>query len=303
MPNSKPSKTEAQLTEDLAEKTRKHAKLLKRYRTLNAARNEERDVYEERLNAQQQMLQQTTDYLVETKKELEERNNDILASVRYARYIQNSILPDLTELQALIPESFIYYQPKDIVSGDLPGAMISMLGYSLLNEVIATKPGLTPSQILFELNERVVQSFSHAAGREDVQDGMDISLLQYNPNTRSVIYAGAKRPMFLVQGSEILEVPGGVNSVGVPTLKASDFEDHQVTVQERDMVYLFSDGFVDQFGEETGKKYLKTRFKQLCLKLSDLDATAQLTEIDKEFQQWKGKQRQTDDVLVLGLKF
>lgn len=307
-----------------AEKQRR-ARLLKKYKKLSSNLVEERSLYEERLNAQQQMLQQTTDYLVEIKQELQERNNDILASVRYARYIQNSILPDLNELRAVVPESFVFYQPKDIVSGDLPwlkvygdtvliaamdctghgvpGAMISMLGYSLLNEVIATKAGLTPAQILVELNEKVVESFSHADGREDVQDGMDIALLQYNRSTRTLTFAGAKRPLLWVQGHEVHEIPGSQHSIGVPNLKPEDFQNHSFSVVASDAVYLFSDGFVDQFGEETGKKYMRGRFKDFCKTISQLPADVQFDKLELEFKEWKGKQRQTDDVLVVGLKF
>lgn len=271
------------------------------------------------------MLQQTTDYLSEVRSELQEKNEDILASIRYASYIQNAIVPDIAELRSHVPESFIFYRPRDIVSGDLPyilpyndglliaamdctghgvpGAMIAMLGFSLLNESSMLVKQGTPHQLLAKLNQLVRESFSKQPSMQVVQDGMDIALAWYHPPTRRLQFAGARRPLFFVSGGVLHELEGHPHSIGSNNFAETDLATHTLDLKTGDSAFLFSDGFIDQFGQETGKKFLKTRFRNLCLQMASSPAQTQQALLGQTFDSWKGNLRQTDDVLVLGLNF
>lgn len=324
MPKTAPVVTDPAMLATLLEAERlRRKRLVLRQRNLKSRMAEMQALYEEQLRAQMQMLQQTTEFLTEVQAQLEERTNDILESVRYGRYIQNAIMPQSAELQALLPDSFVLYQPRDIISGDLPwvrkygdsilaaamdctghgvpGAMIAMLGYSLLNEVVTADINLHPSQILARLNDLVVKSFSHTAGAQTVQDGMDIALLQYYPQQGRIVFAGAKRPLFLVQDGTLTEGPSVDHSIGYP-VSPEVWYDQEYAVRPGDTIYLFSDGMVDQFGQQTGKKFLKSRLRNLCLEASALPANQQLQRFEQAFADWKGSLRQTDDVLLLGIR-
>lgn len=285
-----------------------------------------RAVYEERLRAQQQMLQQTTDYLTELKQELEDKNLDITASVQYASYIQQATVPTEDDLRRYVPDGFIYYQPRDIVSGDLPwvhpynegvliaaldctghgvpGALIAMLAYALLNETISVHPHLPPSRLLTELDRLMTASLSQSNPEaRKVRDGMDIALVHYRPALRELTFAGAHRPLFLLRKGSIHEYSGSTDSIGPSHQPTKQFEDTVLRVEPEDRIYLFSDGITDQFGAETGKKLLKTRFREFLLEVEALPMAEQRERIRAGFESWKGHTPQTDDVLVMGLKF
>ncbi len=277
------------------------------------------------------------------RKLLEMKNADILSSINYARRLQLAILPEEKIINEYLKDSFIYYQPKDIVSGDfywvekvngasgmnktlfaavdctghgVPGAFVSVVGNSGLNRAV-NEFGLTqPAMILEKLNEVVVDTLSR--GNEEVQDGMDISLCAIDYENMKLEFAGAHNSAYLVRDN-IAHMDIGLNGSGRPfsedlmEIKADKqpvgyyeyrekFKHNEVKLQKDDCIYLFSDGFADQFGGPHGKKYNYIRFKKFLISIHHKPMAEQHELIRKEFEKWKGDEDQIDDVIVFGVK-
>jgi len=280
-------------------------------------------MYEERLQAQQKMLQQTTDYLNDLRKELEAKNNDITASVNYASYIQEATVPGPDILNQYTQTGFIFLKPRDIVSGDLPyvvpygdgaliaaidctghgvpGAMVSMLAYSIFNATVAAYPKSSPGVLLSRVNNYLLESLAHKSRDMLLKEGMDVALVHLEGNT--LRFAGARRPLLLVRDGAVQEIDGTHTSIGDKQLSLLAFEEHKLTLQPDDTVYLFSDGIVDQFGGEHGKKLLKKRFINWLQDIHALNATEQQAALEKRLMEWRGQDNpQTDDILVMGFR-
>lgn len=259
--------------------------------------------------------------------QLEDKNQEILDSINYAKRIQNAILPPDKLVKEHFQESFILYKPKDIVAGDfywmeptsngvliaaadctghgVPGAMVSVVCNNGLNRSVR-EYGLTdPGLILDKTREIVIQEFEKS--EEEVKDGMDIALclLQEDKSTESFIlhYAGAHNPLWIIRkdASEIEEIKADKQPIG-QFAKAQVFTSHQIQLFPGDSFYIFSDGLADQFGGQKGKKYKTTSFKSLLLSLSQLSMSEQKKTIDTAFEEWKGALEQLDDVCVLGVR-
>ncbi|GAB5538849.1 MAG: hypothetical protein Salg2KO_09520 [Salibacteraceae bacterium] len=272
--------------------------------------------------------------------QLEEKNKEITDSIVYAKRIQEAILPPLKLVKEHLEESFILYKPKDIVAGDfywmesvddtvifaaadctghgVPGAMVSVVCSNALNRSVR-EFGLTePAKILDKTLEIVIERFEKS--EEEVKDGMDIALCALNTKTKELQYAGANNPLWIV--SEKAQLADGNEAKGQepdanglflhetkatkqPIGKYSDpkpYENHSFKLHEGDSIYVFSDGYPDQFGGEKGKK-LKTRaFKELLLSIQDQPMDAQRKVIDDYFETWRGENEQIDDVCVIGVR-
>ncbi len=271
--------------------------------------------------------------------EIEEKNNEIMDSINYAKRIQDSILPD-SKMQYLIPNSFVLFQPKDVVSGDfywlkrveeellfaavdctghgVPGAFVSMVGFSGLNRAVTEYSLTQPNQILEKLSEFVVESFAKHQSKS-INDGMDASLCSLNRVTNVLQYSGANNSIYIVRKSDkvIVDVNGDPVAVkqldSLRELKATrrpigktdnpiPFVNYTVQLEEGDSVYLFTDGFPDQFGGEKGKKYMYKAFKRFLITLQDIPITEQGAALRKEYQKWVGNYEQVDDICVIGVK-
>lgn len=277
--------------------------------------------------------------------QLELNHNEIKDSITYAKRLQKAILPSLNEITKHIPENFIYFRPKDVVSGDfywfkkinstiyvaaadctghgVPGAMVSVVCSNALNRAVK-EYGLTkPSDILNKTRELVVQQFSLSG--TDVQDGMDISLCAFNGNTMT--FSGANNPVWVIKQTDKISEDEKSNSRNIiqgdktlieikgdrkPVAKYRDmspFSDKNLELEDGDMIYLFSDGFSDQFGGESiadkkgGKKFKYKPFKQFLLSIHQLEMGEQKEHLDRTFDIWKGDFEQVDDVCIIGLKF
>ncbi len=264
--------------------------------------------------------------ITEQKEEIEARNKDITDSIRYARRIQEAILPRMEEIRKGVPEVFVMYKPKAIVSGDfywytrkggkellavvdctghgVPGAFMSMIGNSLLNEIVNERGILMPGEILKHLDEGVRRALQQDRREAETRDGMDISLSMLDRAGGKLYYAGAMRPLYYVRNGELKELKGDKMSIGGLYTEGMEVQFHTycVEVKKGDMFYMFSDGYVDQFGGGRGRKYLAKRFQEMLRLVSGKDIEEQEKEIQRSFMEWKGAEEQIDDVLVIGFR-
>ncbi len=268
-------------------------------------------------------LAAANDELLEQKEIIESKNKDITDSIRYARRIQESILPS----QILIKKElncFILYKPKDIVSGDfywfavkddliiiaavdctghgVPGAFMSVLGNSILNQIVNENDIVNPSEILFQLDKRVRNALQQSADGKS-QDGMDIGLCVIDKVNQKMGYAGAKRPLYLVRDGELSEIKVNKISIGGKIEEQPVFESVVLQMQANDMIYLSTDGYADQFGDAGKGKYMTKNFKKRLLSIQSDHLSTQAQTLDTEIDQWRGTEKQTDDILVIGVRF
>ncbi|HRH65547.1 MAG TPA: SpoIIE family protein phosphatase, partial [Bacteroidia bacterium] len=261
--------------------------------------------------------------VTEQKGEIERKNRDILDNLNYAKRIQSAILPETSLIHNSLPDSFILYRPKDIVSGDfytfshkdnrillsvadctghgVTGAFMSMIGSSQLNQIINERGITQPAKILNHLNTGIAEALKQNA--TDVNDGMDIALCSFSPDTRSLEFAGANRPMWLIRGGEWVEIkPDKLAIGGFRVQREAVFTNHEIQLQPGDAIYLFTDGFADQFGGPDGKKMLSKRFRELLISMQSESMQEQERKLNHYFDKWKNSLEQVDDVLVIGIR-
>lgn len=255
--------------------------------------------------------------------EISIKNKEITDNVNYARRIQAAILPDTNSILKTFKDSFVLYLPKDIVSGDfysffpkldsaiiiaadctghgVTGAFLSVVGNSLLTQIINEKKITDPGKILDELNEAVIETLNQKQG--DSTDGMDISICSLNFKTKKLNFSGANRPLWIIRNTELIVYPANKFPVGgMQILHEETFQSHEIQMEENDAFYIFSDGYADQFGGERGKKFMTKKLKETLLSIQNLTMKEQHAHLSMEFNKWKGRQEQVDDVLVIGVK-
>ena len=268
---------------------------------------------------------------IESQKDLLEiQKHEITDSINYSKRIQNAILPEQSLLYKNLPQSFILYRPKDIVSGDfyffsegkqnkfylavadctghgVPGAFMSMIGSKELNE--AVKTNTEPRDILSTLNVGVRETLKQGNLEIGIKDGMDIGFLLFNRKegigSMKISYAGANRPLWIIRNGvpEVSEIKATKTAIGGYTQDDQVFAQHELVIEKGDTIYLFSDGYADQFGGETGKKMMTKRFKELLIENAHLSMEEQKTYLSEYFDAWKGSNNeQVDDVLVIGVR-
>jgi serine phosphatase RsbU (regulator of sigma subunit) len=262
--------------------------------------------------------------LKEAYNKIEEINKDITASISYASRIQRAILPEPREIKGLAENIFILLIPKDIVSGDfywfsqvndklivaavdctghgVPGALMSMLGNSYLDEIVNNKEIIDPARILDELTGEVRKALRQKGEREEAKDGMDIALCVIDKKQNSLQYSGAYNNLWLVRKNELTEYPADRMPIGYYDDHNKRFSKHEISIRTGDLIYMFSDGYADQFGGPNTKKFKYAQFKELILKVHSKPMREQKKLLESRFLEWKGSNEQTDDVLVIGLK-
>lgn len=271
------------------------------------------------LRHQNKVIQNKNTKINQAYKEIEEKSNEILDSINYAKRIQSAILPSSGNLSRLLPNSFVLYKPKDIVAGDfywlesknnkvlfaaadctghgVPGAMVSVVCNNALNRSVR-EYGLTdPGQILDKTKSLVVEEFEKS--EDDVKDGMDIAICCIDNNILS--YAGAHNPLWIYRNGTLIEKKADKQPIGKFEYKKS-FTTHEIELQKGDTIYLFSDGFPDQFGGERGKKYKSINLKKYLLSIQSHSMQEQKELLNTEFENWRGNLEQIDDVCVIGVK-
>ena len=256
------------------------------------------------------------------------KNKNILDSIEYAKRIQDAMLPSQKDLDTQPFDCFVFYQPKDIVSGDfywlnsavqkeirvmiaaigdctghgVPGALMSILGMSFLQEIYANDELDPPHQILDQLRKKITINLKQTGEMGEQKDGMDLGLIHYFADERRLEFAGANLPVWIVRQNELIECKGDRFPIGIHYGKEQPFSIQSINLEIGDWIYLFTDGFADQLGGELGKKYLSKNFKKFLLSISHLTSKEQHDSIQNEFTNWKNQQDQLDDVLVFGLK-
>ena len=258
--------------------------------------------------------------------ELAEKNRDITSSIEYAKRIQEAILPAQELIFSKLKKSFILYKPKDIVSGDfywfgekenfkivaavdctghgVPGAFMSMIGHNLLNQIISEKDMFDPGLILQELHKGIQSALKQGQNQIHTNDGMDVSMIAINTETRDCFWAGAYRNLVIIDKDNNLEkIDGNKYPVGGSQINSARvFTTHARTLKENDSIYMFTDGYADQFGGEKGKKFMVKRFQEILININKLEISEQKNELETQFNDWKGTFEQVDDVLVIGIK-
>lgn len=257
--------------------------------------------------------------------ELKSENKDIMDSIHYARRIQNAILPSPRQLQNRLPGFFLIYAPRDIVSGDyywyrqvdgydyiavvdctghgVPGSLMSMLGHTLLNQVVDGEGLRGPAEILAALDRGVRENLSQNDRKRQMQDGMDLGLVRINPETQEAVYAGANRPLWIQRGEEIETVKPTRRSIGfqvIHTVDETPFEEVPLELSAEDRLFLFSDGITDQFGGEKGRKFSAKRLREVILENCADGLQEQRRGIHQALTQWRGEGQQTDDITLIG---
>lgn len=278
-----------------------------------------------RVSEKTRQLEEEKQVIIQKNKEIEQYNQEISASINYARHIQRSVLPDRSELNNQYLTSFVINKPKDVISGDfykvyhhgyktlivladstghgVPGALLSMMGNSLLDTIIESEAGLDPSAILYKLDKAIVQTLQQKP-EDFTNESMDVALVVVDNQNHTITYAGAKRPLYIVRDGVLNEYSGGRFPVGgLLTRLSKEFENHQVQLQDKDCFYIFSDGFCDQFDRENRTKFSTRRFKELLVKQSGAGIPTQEFELNAALNNWKGTNEQTDDIMLIGIQY
>ncbi len=261
------------------------------------------------------------------KKALESQKEDIVSSINYARKIQQAVLPHEEIVTRGIPLSFFLYKPRDIVSGDfywyheidkdnyilacadctghgVPGAFMTVIGSNILTQVVKELNITAPSKILNELDTRINETLKQEHSRySEVQDGMDLSIIRVNKTKREFVFTSAKRVAFLIRDGKLSELKGSKFSIGGMRSGTKTFEEITVSYQDDDLLYLFTDGYIDQFGGPDNKKFMIKRFRELILGVNKLPMPDQKNKLNDAITSWIGSNEQTDDILVVGIRF
>jgi ligand-binding sensor domain-containing protein len=270
-------------------------------------------------------LDARTSVVRKQKAEIELQNIEITDSINYAKRIQSSILPDVNKLKESFSDAFILFHPRDIVSGDfywydrldddkfiivcadstghgVPGAFMSMIGSTLLQDIIARKKISKPSEILGLLDRQIFSTLNQNVELGVSNDGMDMVVCEFNVRTRHLRFASAMRPVILVMDGESYYIKGNRSSIGGESANQKFFDDQEYYLKKDDKIYLFSDGLSDQFGGPDGKKMKIARLKRIIEQVADLPMDEQRDTISKYYSDWKGNFDQVDDILLMGVR-
>ncbi len=280
------------------------------------------NAYQQKQRANKLLETQKTE-ITQQKAIIEEKNKDITDSINYAQRIQKSLLPGEAFLKKHLPEHFIIFHPRDIVSGDfywslkhggylyiavadctghgVPGAFMSMIGMSLLNEIIVERKIQNPGLILDIMREEVIRRLN-PEGEESRSDGMDIVLLKIAPDHKKMDYAAAYNGFYLIRDGKLQDMEADKMPIGKHEGNIDAFTKRTLTLEDGDQLYLLTDGIPDQFGGPKGKKFRYSQIEQLLLNTATLPMNEQKAIFEKSFQDWKGNLEQIDDVTLMGLK-
>ncbi|HBX53239.1 MAG: hypothetical protein A2275_08325 [Bacteroidetes bacterium RIFOXYA12_FULL_35_11] len=291
----------------------------RRANILLAQQKEEISMQRDEIEKQKEIAEHQRDEITEQKREIDD-------SIRYAKRIQNAVMPLAENISKYVSEIFIMFKPKDVVSGDfyfvkhietsnvvviaasdctghgVPGAFMSMLGLTFMNE-ICTKPEVQHSgEVLNLLRTYIINSLHQTGKTGEQKDGMDISLIVIYPDKKKIEFSGANNPLFLIRNDELIEYKGDRMPVGIHDKMDTSFTTNEISYHENDRFYMFSDGFADQFGGPKAKKFLYKNFKQLLLSHHTESMVEQKNIYEKTSVEWRGNIEQIDDQLIIGVK-
>ncbi len=255
---------------------------------------------------------------------LEQQAETLHESMRYAGSLQRSILPNERIFQNVFADAFVIFQPKDIVSGDfywifqhhdevyfavgdctghgVPGAMVNIAGNALLRQIIRLEGLSDPAKIVELLDRELTSLFNEHLTEGTTRDGMDLVFCKFNLSQMKGSFCGAGRPLILVRGEDLVEFKKGPDAIGYASKDSKEFETIHFALEPGDQFYLFSDGYTDQFGGDNVKKFNRQRFRNLLTSIRDFDMRKQRSELLFNYNNWRGKQEQVDDICVVGIR-
>lgn len=270
-------------------------------------------------------LENKNEEITKQRDQIAKQKEHITDSIRYAQKIQQAVVPSEERKDELLQDHFLLWRPRDIVSGDfwwmtekdnkvilaaadctghgVPGAFMSMLGVSFLNEIVNKLDEVHPHLILNQLRANVKSTLKQTGKEGEAKDGMDIALVIFDRDAMKMEYAGAYNPLFLYRNGELIETKADKNPIGIYIREKDSFTLHDIDLEKGDTIYIFSDGFVDQFGGPKKDKYKTKRFKQLLLDIQEKPMKEQGEILDKEIDDWRGDVEQIDDVIIIGVRF
>jgi serine phosphatase RsbU (regulator of sigma subunit)/ligand-binding sensor domain-containing protein len=270
------------------------------------------------------IIREATAEIQAQKDELEEKNQNILDSIRYAKRIQEAVTPTDNQMRKYFPDHFVLWRPRDIVSGDfywmmhkknrtvlaaadctghgVPGAFMSIMGISFLNQIANLPEVQTAADALNHLRHNVITSLNKEGSETDTKDGMDISLCVYDFENMIMDFSGAYNPLYIVRDGAIDVVKADRMPVGVHDRMDKSFTTNKFTMMKGDVYYILSDGYIDQFGGEKGKKFMTKRFKELILDIYQLPMEEQSKILEERLLEWRGEIEQVDDIIIIGVR-
>jgi serine phosphatase RsbU (regulator of sigma subunit) len=303
---------------------RSRAELLAKQNREIELQKQELELLNEETTSQRDEIERQRDSISEQKELIDQQNNAMTDSIQYAKRIQDAVLPAKEVMRYLLPKHFVFYRPRDIVSGDfywvdkrddsvlvavadctghgVPGAFMSMLGISLLNEISTKFTSNPTNEIMDELRDRVIAALGQTGDRYETKDGIEMSLVAINTTTREVQFTGAGHNLYTFQHGELVIVNGDTMPVGIHSESSTLFSAKTIKLNRGDTLYMFSDGFIDQFGGNKRKKYGTQQLKTLLTQLQNNIMLDQKAVIEKTYEDWKGNNEQIDDVLMVGIK-
>ena len=271
-----------------------------------------------------------TEEVVKQKEEIEEKTREleilfkqVTDSIHYAKRIQEAILPPDSLVKNVLPESFVLYKPKDIVSGDfywidkkgdwsyfaavdctghgVPGAFMSIVGHNLLKDILKNTDSIAPSIIMDKMNDGVANTLHTNSSEKQTKDGMDMTLCALNYNTLELQFSGAFNPLYIIRNGELIQHKADKFPVGMFVGEKQNFTNNLIQLQKGDSIYVFSDGYADQFGGPKGKKFMAGNFRSLLVEISKLPIDKQKVTLNQTIEEWRGNLEQVDDILIIGV--
>lgn len=278
----------------------------------------------EQLGQRKEEMQINLEVISDLNKQLKLKNKAITDSINYARRIQEAILPTDVNLGKVLKDYFILYKPCNIVSGDfywlhsnndfeviaavdctghgVPGGFMSMLSYSLLNDVVQNSEIISASSILNNLKEKLKQSLNQDQSSDSQLDGLDIALCLIDKKKNTIQFAGAYMPVTVVRNDELIHYKGDKMPIGRYVKEIPSFTNHEISIQDGDTYYLYSDGYQDQMGGDENTRFLSKNLRKMLLEIEGLPFAEQKDILDKTFVEWKGNNDQMDDIMIIGFK-
>ncbi len=278
----------------------------------------------EEIEAQKEEIEAQLDMATLQRDTILSQKDQILDSIRYAERIQSAILPPAHHLSDYLSDHFVLFKPRDIVSGDfywtkqqddklliavadctghgVPGAFLSMLGISAMNEIINRNEGLRANEILERLRDFMITSLHQTGSKGESQDGIEIALCIIDPRNKTLEFAGANRPVYLVSGDSVQHIRPDRMPIGIYDHKVLPFSSQKIKIEKNDALYLFSDGFVDQLGGPLRKTFRSRKFRNLLLEVQNKPMEDQKRILNDTLEAWQGDVEQIDDILVIGIR-
>jgi serine phosphatase RsbU (regulator of sigma subunit)/ligand-binding sensor domain-containing protein len=269
------------------------------------------------------IIKDATVEITQQKDELETKNRNIIDSIRYAQRIQEAVIPSNREFHKYFKKSFVLWKPRDIDSGDfywvapkddkiylaaadctghgVPGAFMSIMGISFLNQIIGSANLGNAADILNRLRRLVISAINKEKKETENKDGMDMAFCIYDFKKMQIDYSGAYNAMYIIRNGELLETKADRMPIGVHSRDKKSFTNKLVDIQKGDRVYIFSDGYLDQFGGPKGKKFMSKRFKRLLLEIEEYSMEKQKEVLWQRFIEWRGDIEQIDDIIIIGI--